>query len=269
MWVKLSDQEKKNRRIKRIYLKAKTGILKWTLLGIPLRHMVLTTSLEAQVRNNPEQLRIDAKELKKRIKRVTPLKLVKQGFITTSDLRRYYSNKPINEALKLEYQQIRTNEGNGVLHLLVASDFIPHYWISKNWEEIHYSPNVSIRLVDKNEDKKISGYLANQMCKYLSDQDCTYIRTSASQNWIYKGWAIDYASLKHSITHYHYSHDVKRYDYGYTHVYYSREAYFKNQTTPPPPQTQLYPNEYQTDKDFFIQEWNKHIENKFGGLPHY
>jgi hypothetical protein len=259
----LTNQEKTKRRIKRIYFKSRTGIHKWRLLGSDIRHVVLTTSADAEVTKNPERLRQDAKELKKRIKRITPLKLINQRFLTWDDLRRYYPNKPINESLRCAYYQVRTNEGNGVLHNLFASDFIPQHWLSKQWKEIHKSPNVSIRLVTSKENKEMANYLASQMCDYISNQDATFIRQSSSHDWIYRGWSLDYKQIKNRIANYHYN-PTRCPSGGWYQTYDSYAEYMKKISSPPPPQTLLFKSVEKTNKAYFIQEWNRHIENKFG-----
>ena len=65
-------------------------------------------------------------DLYKRIRRLTPLKLLTTGYITKRQLRIQYANVPLNQKLKFEYIKIKTSEGaEGVLHILYFGDFLP------------------------------------------------------------------------------------------------------------------------------------------------
>jgi hypothetical protein len=46
---------------------------------------------------------------------------------------------------KMKYWKIRTNEGNGVLHIVFRGKYVPQRWLSEAWAEIHKSPVVDIR----------------------------------------------------------------------------------------------------------------------------
>lgn len=88
----------------------------------------------------------------------------------------------------LEYIKIRTDEGNGVIHVLLACDtgqfkghrlfFIPQGWLSEQWKELHGSPIVWVRKFNKSchSGKKMALYLVSQYC---SRQDA-HVRTSYS-----------------------------------------------------------------------------------------
>lgn len=84
---------------------------------------------------------------------------------------------------KFEYFKIRTSEGNGVLHVLVVSPYIPQTWLSYNWLDIHDSPIVDIRSVE-NREKQVARYIASQ---HLAGQDL-YVRSSWSWGWVFKGF---------------------------------------------------------------------------------
>jgi hypothetical protein len=72
-----------------------------------LRFMTLTSSLESVGRN----LNADFRALKMRIFR-------KLHF-------------------KMKYWKIRTNEGNGVLHIVYRGKYTPQKWLSEQWADIH------------------------------------------------------------------------------------------------------------------------------------
>ena len=80
-----------------------------------LRFLTLTSSTESKGRN----LNADFRTLKMRI------------------LRKF--------RFKMKYWKIRTNEGNGVLHIVFGGKYIPQEWLSEQWADIHKSPIVDIR----------------------------------------------------------------------------------------------------------------------------
>jgi hypothetical protein len=80
-----------------------------------LRFVTLTSSPEAKGRD----LNADFRALKMRI------------------LRRF--------RFKMKYWKIRTNEGNGVLHIVFRGKYVPQKWLSDQWADIHKSPVVDIR----------------------------------------------------------------------------------------------------------------------------
>jgi len=110
-----------------------------------LRFMTLTSSPESVGRN----LNDDFRALKMRILR-------KYGF-------------------KMKYWKIRTNEGNGVLHIIFRGKYIPQKWLSEQWADIHKSPIVDIRSL--HETRKglteivfflVGNYLARQSFERMS-----------------------------------------------------------------------------------------------------
>jgi len=113
-----------------------------------LRFMTLTTSREAFGRD----LKEDTHTLTKRIRRRFG------GF---------------------EYFRVRTNEGNGVVHILYRGAYIPRAWLKAQWEDIHQSWNVDIRACQRYHAK----YVVNQ---YICDQE-GYTRYSMSGLWLPKG----------------------------------------------------------------------------------
>jgi hypothetical protein len=48
-------------------------------------------------------------------------------------------------SFKMKYWKVRTNEGNGVLHIVSRGKFVPQKWLSSQWADIHKSPIVDIR----------------------------------------------------------------------------------------------------------------------------
>ena len=138
---------------KRAYHRAKSGVKVSSILHLPIKHMVLTTSPQGSQNNISNDFQV----LRKRIYR-------QFGFL-------------------LAYFMVHTNEGNGVLHILFRSkQYLPQQWLSKQWSEIHLSPYVYIKEVP---DTDIARYVVTQ---YVAGQGSSYQRCSWSQNWVCKGF---------------------------------------------------------------------------------
>jgi hypothetical protein len=76
---------------------------------------------------------------------------------------------------RVHYWWVQTQEGNGVLHTLMAAEgslYIEQEWLSKEWERIHGAYIVYIKRYKKGaySRKKVSKYLVSQ---YLAGQSCT------------------------------------------------------------------------------------------------
>ena len=88
----------------------------------------------------------------------------------------------------LQHFQVKTLEGNGVLHVLWAykpaqgerakSFYIPQAWLSRQWEELHGAHRVWVKPVSAGEKSKrrLSKYLMSQ---YVADQSA-YVNMSWS-----------------------------------------------------------------------------------------
>ena len=83
---------------------------------------------------------------------------------------------------KMKYWKIRTNEGNGVLHIVFRGKYIPQEWLSVQWADIHRSPIVDIRSLYETAGglKGICFYL---ICSYLSKQ--SFERMSWGYSWVF------------------------------------------------------------------------------------
>lgn len=95
------------------------------------------------------------------------------------------------EKFKLDYLNIRTGEGNGVLHLLCFMGYIPVRYLSNLWQRIHKSEVVWITSC-YNYSSRIGSYLVSH---YLSLQ-AHFIYVSMSRDWIFKGWRKVYDVLR-------------------------------------------------------------------------
>lgn len=84
---------------------------------------------------------------------------------------------------KLEYFRLRTNEGNGVLHIVYRGPYIPHSFLKRNWNEIHGAKIVFIQAL-YGKSKRIAGYLASH---YLAGHS-SFMRQSWSWGWCFRGF---------------------------------------------------------------------------------
>ncbi len=70
--------------------------------------------------------------------------------------------------IEFEYFNVKTSEGQGVLHLLFAFRtrkwHISQKWLSKNWEKIHGAKIVWIRKYRYKTAKRMSRYIVGQYC---------------------------------------------------------------------------------------------------------
>ena len=178
------DWDKKQ---KRAFHNITTGLNLADKQNIKIRFLTLTTSdiQKDNVDYIENKLNDSIRKFKQRVLRLTVLSLLRDGYIKNSDIRRYYSGIPLNERFPYDYFRIRTDEGNGVAHILYKGNFLPYSWIVDNWQDIHNSWNVDIRIIRRNKKKKISRYVVSQ---YLSRQETSFVRSSQSWNWITRGF---------------------------------------------------------------------------------
>jgi len=97
----------------------------------------------------------------------------------------------MHEKVRFEYCKVKTNEGNGVLHIVFWGEYVPQPWLSRTWEELHGAKIVDIRVLHGNT-KGIAAYLASQ---YLSTQEASYVRLSYSRGWVCRGFVKHWRNL--------------------------------------------------------------------------
>jgi len=117
-----------------------------------LRFMTLTSSPESRGR----KLNADFRALKMRI------------------FRKFH--------FKMKYWKIRTNEGNGVLHIVFRGKYIPQKWLSEQWAVIHKSPIVDVRSLYETR-KGLTGIVFYLVGSYLSKQ--SFERMSWGYSWVF------------------------------------------------------------------------------------
>lgn len=84
---------------------------------------------------------------------------------------------------------VHTNEGYGVLHVLIRTKvYLPQQWLSQQWEAIHKSSYVYI----KETPDDVARYVVTQ---YVADQGTSYQRCSWSQNWVCKGFVKQWSRM--------------------------------------------------------------------------
>ena len=120
-----------------------------------LRFMTLTSSPESRDRS----LNADFRALKMRI------------------LRKFH--------FKMKYWKIRTNEGNGVLHIVFRGKYVPQQWLSEQWADIHKSPIVDITSLRETR-KGLTGIVFYLVGNYLSTQ--SFERMSWGYSWVFPGF---------------------------------------------------------------------------------
>lgn len=135
----IAEWGKKHRRQ---YQRLMTLLYRWESMGLSIVRLDLTTA----VGGDPKVMTKHYEALRRRIER----KIGK----------------------RVHYWWVQTQEGNGVLHTLMAAEgslYIEQEWLSEQWEEIHGANIVYIKRYKKGvySRKKVSKYLVSQ---YLAGQ---------------------------------------------------------------------------------------------------
>lgn len=153
-----------------------------------IRFLTLTTS-DTRVNElnyvSDVNLNSDFQIFYKRIKRSSPYKLYKLGYISENKLKSKYRAEGIYKNFDFEYFRVETNEGNGVLHILFRGQWLPYNYLVDNWMDIHNSWDLNIKAIDTADPKGSAGYVVSQ---YLSKQISSYVRSSQSWSWVFRGF---------------------------------------------------------------------------------
>lgn len=153
-----------------------------------VRFMTLTTAVDMRC-----SLMVAFAELKRRIARMTPLKMIEGGYVDGNRLNDFYPNTALNDFLSFSYLAVKTSEGvSGVLHILFVGDFFPYRWLSDAWEDITGSAKVvDISLVK--DVVKTGSYVVLQqnVLGYVAGQS-KYVRFSYSSDWVFDGYVALY-----------------------------------------------------------------------------
>ena len=172
------------RKQKRAFNCLKAGLDISRKLNKNVRFLTLTTS-DHQKNNSeysPILLNENFRKFKQIIRRTKIIYLVKQEYIKKGEKRKFYPNKKLSQFLEFDYFKIRTNEGNGVLHIIYKGDYIPYNYIVDIWQDLHNSWNIDIKRI-KNKKESVyltAGYIVSQ---YIANQKSSYQRSSKSWKW--------------------------------------------------------------------------------------
>jgi hypothetical protein len=93
---------------------------------------------------------------------------------------------------KMKYWKIRTNEGNGVLHIIFRGKYIPQEWLSEQWTDIHKSPIVDIRSLYETK-KGLTGIVFYLVGNYLAKQ--SFERMSWGYSWVFPAFVSSWKRL--------------------------------------------------------------------------
>jgi hypothetical protein len=162
------------RKRKRLYFYLRSGLL-WNASG-DMRFLTLTSAP-----GSPPDLGRSFNRLVTVIRRTTPQRLVEDGWLKVTDLGRFYPGKPVDEPLRFEYGGCRTDEGHGVIHLMVSGDYLPVRWLRSWWLKIHAAKQLNIQLIKRRD--KVAGYILGQ---YIGKQT-RFIRMYVSRGWLFPG----------------------------------------------------------------------------------
>ena len=174
---------------KRAFHTILSGLKKSSYMHCNCRFLTLTTS--SLMYNSSvfdySTLNKSFRALRYRFIRMTPLKMVKQGYLSLSDVRRYYPEMRMTDHMRFQYVKVHTNEGYGVLHIVYRGSYCPYNWLVDNWFDIHLSWSVNIRLIksDKKHNKRVAGYVVSQ---YVAGQGSSFVRMSQSWDWVFRGF---------------------------------------------------------------------------------
>lgn len=183
---KVCQWQKKQRRS---FNTIKTGLINAKRSRQKVRFLTLTTSdiQKDNIKYDDHKLNDSFRKLKQRTKRLTVAKLIQQGYLKSSAVRTYYQSKPMTEVFDFDYFKVTTNEGNGVIHCLYKGEYLPYNWIVDNWQDLHNSWDINIKLI-KTSRKDVNNTSAYVVSQYLGSQGSSYQRSSQSWNWLFRGY---------------------------------------------------------------------------------
>lgn len=147
--------------------------------------------------------------LYKRIKRYSPYRLYKEGYISENKLKSTYRADGIFQKFDFEYFRVETNEGNGVLHILFRGSWLPYNFLVDNWMDIHNSWDLNIKLINMDQLKQSSSYVVSQ---YMSSQNSSYVRSSQSWKWVFRGFKTRWHLLKYQYNNWKNYFEVDKYE---------------------------------------------------------
>lgn len=183
IWNQTTAISRKNRRM---FHRLATGALISKYRNSEIRFLTLTSS------KTPKYYRGKDGEIKERtIKQswAALRKRIKRGNIAAENEKERFRGFNLNK-----YYALRTEEGNGVYHIVFwGGNYIPYEWLSKTWEKIHGAWNISIEYVH-NKKKTINGLVGYLLDRYLLNQPIK--RMSYGWGWAWLGFCKSWENLK-------------------------------------------------------------------------
>jgi hypothetical protein len=179
-----------SRKQKRTYRHLINGIKISKKIGSDdLKFITLTTSdicVDQRDYDSHHDLARDGVRLRQRIERMSPWKLYKFGYLTRKQLPHFYDRNTYTKRFgHIDYLQVYTDEGNGVIHILGRFPYLPYNYLSSEWFDVHLSFDVNITRIDLEYGaRNTAGYIVSQ---YIAGQGTSYQRSSMSRNWIFPG----------------------------------------------------------------------------------
>jgi hypothetical protein len=159
-----------NKKQRRAFQRLMSGLTVGKSRSERLRFMTLTTSDEGKRMGFDKKVNDHFRVLKMRI------------------YRKYH--------FKMKYWKIRTNEGNGVLHIVFRGKYVPQKWLSAQWNGIHKSPIVDIRTLHETP-KGLKGICFYLVGNYLAKQ--SFERMSWGYSWVFPAFV---SSWRHLVEKY-------------------------------------------------------------------
>ena len=173
-----------SKKQKRAFNCIKTGLELARRLNYEVRFLTLTTSDLQYDKEGylPTEINHSFRKLKQIIRRTKIQDLLKNGYLRSEQIHKYYPGKKLGHKLQFDYFKITTNEGNGVLHILFKGDYIPYNYLVDIWQDLHNSRMLNIQKV-KTTKKSIKNTTFYVISQYLSNQESSYQRSSKSWLW--------------------------------------------------------------------------------------
>lgn len=173
----MSSGDNISKRQRRLFQRMATGLQIAHNQDADMYFMTLTTSnnrvlnKKGEIRSLTDSFRL----LKQRIKVATIKRCRFDGF----RFNRYYC--------------LKTEEGNGVLHVIFWGHYIPIEWLRCTWEQIHGAFEVGIEQITKKR-KGVNGLVGYLLDRYLLNQK-RIVRMSYGWKWAWLGFC---KSWKHT-----------------------------------------------------------------------
>jgi hypothetical protein len=187
---------------RRCYTRIKWGLLRHRHFR-RLRFLTLTSVPEQKT-----TLSVAYTNLVNLIHKLTPSKLIADGYLTENQAIYYYGKNNLDVPFRFDYIKITTSEGyNGVYHILFFGGYLPYSWLFDSWKRLlgvdYLSKHgVDIRQCDKDVHNvvKLSRYCVSQyVVSQNKNGETSYLRYHISNGWICQGFQRIYERVSHAF----------------------------------------------------------------------